>query len=162
MRMFAKNPSPPRRGMLLTLDAIVVFLFLLSIMQPFLLQTAMMRIHAYERSMDDARVSLLMQLSQQLYTRALAPHPQSGQIIEPQNYTQVGYYDDNQNHDQTGAALAELNLSTTVLDSPPSSGLPPIPSSSSQSAPPSSNRICLSRLMATGSGAVHEFWICDS
>ena len=154
MPMLAKYPSPSRRGLLLTLDAIVVFLFLLSIMQPFLLQTALMRAHAHERSMNDARVSLLMQLSQQLYTRGAAVRLQSGAILLPQNYTQVGYYDSdwNRNPNVVLSNLAELNLSSAVLDSSPSNS----PQTSSQS------RICLSRLMATDLGAVHTLWLCDS
>ena len=141
----------PPRGLLFSLDAVIVFLFLLSIMQPFLFQTALMRIQAYERSMDDARVSLLMQISQQLYNRGAALHLRSNDVSVPENYTQVGYYDSgwNQNPGAVLPALVELNLSSTVLDSPPA-------------GPPPAERVCLSRLMVAGPGVVHALWICDS
>lgn len=149
MDMKLKKSSPSPRGLLLTLDAIIVFLFLLSVMQPFLLQTALMRVHAHERSMDDARVSLLMQISQQLYNTGAALHLKSNALLAPENYTQVGYYDQNWNLNPNDAlpALSDLNLSSAVLDSPPA-GAP-------------AERVCLSRLMATESGGVHTLWICD-
>lgn len=154
MFMHAKKQSSSSRGLLVMLDAIVVFLFLLSLMQPFLLQTALMRVHAHERSMNDARVSILMQISQQLYNTGAALHLNSNNLDAQQNYTQVGYYDANWNRGPGGmlSTLAELNLSSAVLDSPPSSN----PSS------PSPARVCLSRLMAAEAGSVHALWICDN
>lgn len=150
MDMNLKKSLASPRGLLLMLDVIVVFLFLLSIMQPFLLQTWLMRLHAHERSMDDARVSLLMQISQQLYNTAATLHLGANNLGSQNDYSQVGYYDSNWNHNQRDAlpSLASLNLSGAAPD------LPPVD-------PQPDERICLSRLMITESGGVRALWICD-
>ncbi len=150
------KPAHPR-GLLLTLDVIVVFLFLVSIISPYMLQTRLMAVQHQERSAYDERAGLLMQLSQRLYVTSAAIHQNHNDLDNPVNYTLVGYYDSDWKlrimQDKSLPSLAALNLSFDLLDAP-AAGAPV-------------GRVCVSREMAefpknfAASGDVHTLTICD-
>lgn len=160
--MFQSNPNPPTRGFWASIDLLLTFLILISILMPLLPYSIWTLHHRQEWAADQQRLSLALvhahsfyaldgvpvYSKQSAYSQAAALPPLSDLSA---NFTKSGYYD------AARAAEAELRVSKLLSKYGLDFELQPSTFSVLPSHP---NQICVHRLMLDASANPFPIHLC--
>lgn len=138
-----RPPSISKRGIWLSLDLILTFLFLISLLTSLLMPVLLGNDYGQARADYNSRLSTGLALSEQAYMGASFQLPTGG----PQPFSVIGYFDPGQ-FPAFQRSLPPILQNWSILDSPPTT--------------PSSSRVCVSRQMIdASSGLPHALWVCE-